>query len=96
MDRSQIVYQKNSDVFKLMSKSIICTSCYLFNANDLSIDQRCDNRLVTIELAGCLVSFVLPRTRILTLFYLIQWEDFLLLLVFLCRIHISSVSFVIV
>ena len=96
MDRSQIVYQKNSDVFKLMSKSIIYTSCYLFNANDLSIDQRCDNRLVTIELAGCLVSFVLPRTRILTLFYLIQWEDFLLLLVYLCRIHISSVSFVIV
>ena len=96
MDRSQIVYQKNSDVCKLMSKSIIYTSCYLFNANDLSIDQRCDNRLVTIELAGCLVSFVLPRIRILTLFYLIQWEDFLLLLVFLCRIHIRSVSFVIV
>ena len=47
MDRSQIVYQKNSDVFKLMSKNIIYTSCYLFNANDLSISgviTDCYNR----------------------------------------------------
>jgi hypothetical protein len=71
VDRSQIVYQKNSDVFKINVEKTYAY-CYLFNVIDRSIDQRCVYILLNHVTENNYINIILSYS----------WGRFLLSLVF--------------